>query len=94
MESPVAAGYNARMSRRTELDPDAAAKAIEELMEGNGPLPRRFQFRLSTMFVWTAAAGLLCALWLAARMAPIEVYGVGFMVLIAGACAISALRIN
>jgi hypothetical protein len=82
------------MPRRTELDPDAVAKAIEDLTEVNGPLPRRFQFRLSTMFAWTAVAGLICALWLAARMVPIEVYGVGFMVLLAGACAISAIRIK
>lgn len=46
------------------------------------------------MFVWTSVAGLLCALWLTARMISSEVYGWAFMVLLAGACAISAIRIK
>ena len=80
-------------SRKTNLAPDVADKAIEELMADSAPAPR-LQFRLLNLFKLIAAVGVLCAFWrMASAMAP-EVYAGAFMLLLATASVLAVLRIR
>jgi len=81
------------MTRRNDLPPDAADRAIEELMADRTTQPR-LQFGLSKLFILTAGIGVLLALWPVAKMVAPEVYMAAFMILIAAASALAALRIK
>lgn len=81
------------MRPQNDLDPDAAAKAIEELMEVRDRTPA-VQFSLRKLFKWITAAAVLCALWPLARMVAPEVYAGAFIVLLAIASVLAALRIR
>lgn len=75
------------------MAPEAADKAIEELMADRAPKPT-LQFGLSTLFILIAGVGILCALWRVARIIAPEVYAGAFMVLLAAASVLAVLRIR